>query len=32
MMFDDTPLPFDEVLARIRTLQDTINASPSVSA
>ena len=31
MMFDDTPLPFDEVLARIQTLQDTINASPSVS-
>jgi hypothetical protein len=31
MMFDDTPLQFDEVLARIRALQDTINASPSVS-
>jgi hypothetical protein len=29
MMFDDTPLPFDDVLARIRKLQDDVNASPS---
>ncbi|MGO4126737.1 nucleotidyl transferase AbiEii/AbiGii toxin family protein [Inquilinus sp. YAF38] len=29
MMFDDTPLPFDDVLARVRKLQDDINASPS---
>ncbi|MCA6108037.1 nucleotidyl transferase AbiEii/AbiGii toxin family protein [Bradyrhizobium cenepequi] len=28
MMFDEKPLSFDEILARIRTLQDTINASP----
>ncbi len=27
MMFDDQPLPFDEILARIQKLQDTINAS-----
>jgi hypothetical protein len=27
MMFDDKPLPFDEILARIRKLQDAINAS-----
>jgi hypothetical protein len=31
MMFDDRPLPFDEILARIQTLQDNINASSSVS-
>jgi hypothetical protein len=27
MMFDDNPLPFDEILARIQKLQDTISAS-----
>lgn len=26
MMFDDKPLPFDEILARIQKLQDAINA------
>jgi hypothetical protein len=29
MMFDDKPLPFDEILARIQKLQDTINAPPA---
>ncbi len=29
MMFDDKPLPFDEILARIQELQDTINAPPA---
>lgn len=29
MMFDDAPLGFDEILARIQKLQDTINASPA---
>ena len=29
MMFDDKPLSFDEILARIQKLQDTINASTS---
>jgi hypothetical protein len=29
MMFDEKPLSFDEILARIQKLQDTINASPT---
>jgi hypothetical protein len=29
MMFDDKPLSFGEILARIQKLQDTINASTS---
>ena len=29
MMFDDKPLPFDDVLARIKKAQDEINASAS---
>jgi hypothetical protein len=29
MMFDEKPLWFDEILARIQKLQDTINASPA---
>lgn len=29
MMFDDKPPPFDEILARIQKLQDTINKSSS---
>jgi hypothetical protein len=28
MMFDDKPLPFDEILARIQMLQNAVNASP----
>jgi hypothetical protein len=32
MMFDDTPLPFDEVLVRVRKLQDAVNASSSVNS
>ncbi|KAB0267257.1 nucleotidyl transferase AbiEii/AbiGii toxin family protein [Microvirga brassicacearum] len=31
MMFDDTPLVFDEILARIQKLQDAINASSSAA-
>jgi len=31
MMFDDKPLSFDESLARVQKLQDTINASTSAS-
>ena len=31
MMFDDKPLDFDDILARIQKLQDTINASTSAS-
>ncbi|WP_199229698.1 hypothetical protein [Azospirillum sp. TSO22-1] len=27
MMFDDQPMPFDDVLARIKTAQDAINSS-----
>jgi hypothetical protein len=27
MMFDEKPLPFDDILARLQKLQDTINAS-----
>jgi hypothetical protein len=29
MMFDETPLAFDEILARIQKLQDAINAPPA---
>ena len=29
MMFDDKPLSFDDILARVQKLQDTINASTS---
>ena len=32
MMFDDKPLPFDDVLARIQRLQDEINASAADQA
>jgi len=31
MMFDDKPLSFDEIFARVQKLQDTINASTSAS-
>ena len=29
MMFDDKPLSFDDILARVQKLQDTINPSTS---
>jgi hypothetical protein len=32
MMFDDTPLPFDEVLVRVWKLQDAVNASSSANS
>jgi hypothetical protein len=31
MMFDDKPLPFDEILTRLQKLQDTVNASSAAS-
>lgn len=31
MMFDDKPLPFDEILRRIQSLQATINTGPAAS-